>query len=58
MCILELSKNLMYDFHCNYGKDKCGNKSQADSLVYGIETNDMYEDFYIRFKWISRKLEM
>ena len=47
MCILELSKNLMYDFHCNYGKDKCGNKSQADGLVYGIETNDMYEDFYM-----------
>ena len=50
MCILELSKVLMYEFHCEYIKNKYGNKSRllftdTDSLMYGIKTEDVYEDF-------------
>lgn len=37
----------MQDFHCSYRKSKCGNKNQADSLVYEIEKNDIYEEFYL-----------
>lgn len=37
----------MQDFLCNYRKSKCGNKNQADSLVYEIEKNDIYEEFYM-----------
>ena len=50
MCILELSKVLMYEFHCEYIKNKYGNKSRllftdTDSLMYGIKTEVVYEDF-------------
>ena len=50
MCILELSKVLMYKFHCDYIKNKYDKKSKlivtgTDSLMYEIKTDDVYEDF-------------
>ena len=50
MCVLELSKSLMYEFHYNYIKNKYDNKSKllftdTDSLMYEIKTENVFEDF-------------
>ena len=42
MCILEMSKVLMYEFHYDYIKNKYGNKSKlsftdSDSLMYELK---------------------
>jgi hypothetical protein len=50
-CVLELSKLLMYQFHYDTIKSMYGPKAEllftdTDSLMYEIETEDVYEDFF------------
>ena len=56
MCILDLSKIHMYDFHYNYIKKKYPDSqllfTDTDSLFYHIKTEkDIYEEF-----WVDREL--
>ena len=49
VCICDLSKMLMYNFHYDYIKNKYGNSSRTlftdtDSLMYETKTKDAYED--------------
>ena len=49
MCILDLSKTLMYDCHYNYIKSRYNNKAEllftdTDSLCYEIETRGVYKE--------------
>ena len=50
MCILDLSKVLLYEFHYDCIKIKYSNDSRllftdTDTLMYEIKTEDVYEDF-------------
>src|SRR5882757_2455502 len=56
--ILELSKELMYDFHYGFIKNKYGNNAQllftdTDSLCYEIKTEDLYQDMYDNKEWFD-----
>ena len=47
--ILDLSKNVMYEFHYDYIKPKYGGAAElmymdTDSFVYHIKTKDFYKD--------------
>ena len=48
MCILELSKKLMYEFHYGYAKKKWKDLklcfTDTDSLLYEIRTEDLFQD--------------
>ena len=51
MCILDLSKLTMYQFHYDVIKKEYGDKAQllmtdTDSLCYHIKTDDVYKDIY------------
>ena len=57
--ILDISKTLMFDFHYNYIRKKYGDKAEllftdTDSLMYLIQTEDVYKDFN---KDIRRKFD-
>ena len=51
--ILDISKHLMYNFWFNHIKKTYGNKAQllytdTDSLIYDVETEDIYQDSLLR----------
>lgn len=56
--ILDLSKELMYDFHYNKIKKKYGTKAKllftdTDSLCYSFETDDIYQDMIKNKDWFD-----
>ena len=56
ICILDLSKSLMYDFHYNYIKRKYGDKAKllltdTDSTMYEIQTEYFYKDISADVKY-------
>ena len=54
VCILDISKNCMYDFYYNTMKKHYNNKirllhTDTDSLIMEVKTNDFYEDVKTKF---------
>ena len=54
---MEFSKVLMYEFNCDYIKNKYVNKSKllftdTGKLMYRIKTEDVYEDFGREKKYV------
>lgn len=52
--VLELSKSHMYDFHYSIIKPFYGDRielcyTDTDSLVYNVQTSDVYKDFQLHF---------
>ena len=49
MCVLDLSKVLMYEFHYDYIKNRYGNNSRLfftdTGLMHETKTDDVYRDF-------------
>ena len=50
MCILDLSKVMVYKFHYDYNENNYGNKSRllftdTERLMYQVKTEDIYENF-------------
>lgn len=51
MCILDLSKDALYDFFYNYLKKKYGDKlklqmTNTDSFLFWVESEDIYRDMF------------
>ena len=50
MCILNLSKVMVYKFHYDYNENNYGSKSRllftdTERLMYQVKTEDIYENF-------------
>ena len=66
LCISELSKVPMYEFHYDYNKNKYDKKvrlsfKDTGSLVYKLDTENAYHDFSKNkemFDWIEFKVKI